>query len=377
MKFTCEQDKLQKALNAVSRAIPNRSSLPITNHILLESSQNELIISATDAETLAITYAIPANVGEQGSLALPSRLLTDFVSSLPPDMIDFGQKDNSYQAQLKCAKNKSSIEGLDPAEFPPIPKSSGPSEFQLSAKLFKDALNKVVFSAATDDSRPILTGVQFLIVKNQLTLAAADGFRLSVCNLDLKSDSDLPAFVVPARALGELSRLLNDLGDKNLAMKINEQNTQVEFDLGYSRMIAQLLQGTFPNYEQLIPNEWKTRIGISSKEFIRETKIASIFARDGSGIIRLSADPNGDSAGKLVIAAKADELGDNVGEIDAKIEGEGLNIAFNSRYLMDALQILENEDLIIEGSSSQSPGVIKSANEENFLHVVMPMFVQW
>ena len=195
--------------------------------------------------------------------------------------------------------------------------------------------------------------------------------------MDIKSESDLPSFVVPARALGELSRLLNELGDQNLSMKINEQNTQVEFDLGHSRMIAQLLQGTFPNYEQLIPNEWKTQIRISSKEFIRETKIASIFARDGSGIIRLSANPSGESAGKLVIAAKADELGDNVGEIGASIDGEELNIAFNSRYLMDALQILENEDLIIEGSSSQSPGVIKSISDDNFLHVVMPMFVQW
>ena len=119
------------------------------------------------------------------------------------------------------------------------------------------------------------------------------------------------------------------------------------------------------------------RIRISSKEFIRETKIASIFARDGSGIIRLSANPTGESAGKLVIAAKADELGENVGEIGASIDGEELNIAFNSRYLMDALQILENEDLIIEGSSSQSPGVIKSISDDNFLHVVMPMFVQW
>jgi len=376
MKFTCEQDNLQKALNAVSRAIPNRSSLPITNHVLLESGKDQLIISATDAETLAITYSIPANVGEQGALALPSRLLTDFVASLPPDMIDFGQKENTYQAQLKCAKNKSSIEGLDPGEFPPIPKSSG-TTFELSAKSFKDALNKVVFSAATDDSRPILTGVQFAISQNQITLAAADGFRLSVCKLDIKSESDLPSFVVPARALGELSRLLNELGDQNLSMKINEQNTQVEFDLGHSRMIAQLLQGTFPNYDQLIPNEWKTQIRISSKEFIRETKIASIFARDGSGIIRLSANPTGESAGKLVIAAKADELGDNVGEIAASIDGEELNIAFNSRYLMDALQILENEDLIIEGSSSQSPGVIKSISDDNFLHVVMPMFVQW
>ena len=148
-----------------------------------------------------------------------SVLILSEAKPLPPDMIDFGQKENTYQAQLQCAKNKSSIEGLDPGEFPPIPKSSGTS-FELSAKLFKDALNKVVFSAATDDSRPILTGVQFAIAPNQITLAAADGFRLSVCNLEIKSDSSLPSFVVPARALGELSRLLNELGDQNLHMKI-------------------------------------------------------------------------------------------------------------------------------------------------------------
>ncbi len=142
-------------------------------------------------------------------------------------------------------------------------------------------------------------------------------------------------------------------------------------------MVAQLLQGTFPNYDQLIPDEWKTKISISSKELIRETKIASIFARDGSGIIRLSAKSAPDKSGTLVITAKADELGTNEGEIDAIIEGDDLQIAFNSRYLMDILQILENDRLIIEGSSSQSPGVIKSSVDDNFIHVVMPMFVQW
>ena len=377
MKFTCEQDKLQKALSAVSRAIPNRSSLPITNHILLESTADAVVISATDAETLAITYTIPANVGDQGSLALPSRLLTDFVTSLPPDMIDFGQQDESYRAQLKCAKNKSSIEGLDPGEFPPIPKNSGSTEYKLSAKIFKSALDKVVFSAASDDSRPILTGVQFVIADGQIILAAADGFRLSVCKIDIDAKDNAPSFVVPARALGELSRLLNELGDGNFNMTLNEQNTQVEFDLGFSRMVAQLLQGTFPNYDQLIPDDWKTKISISSKELIRETKIASIFARDGSGIIRLSAKSAPDKSGTLVITAKADELGTNEGEIDAIIEGDDLQIAFNSRYLMDILQILENDRLIIEGSSSQSPGVIKSSVDDNFIHVVMPMFVQW
>ena len=127
----------------------------------------------------------------------------------------------------------------------------------------------------------------------------------------------------------------------------------------------------------MIPDDWKTRISISTKELIRETKIASIFARDGSGIIRLSAKSVPDKSGTLVITAKADELGTNEGEIDAIIEGDDLQIAFNSRYLMDILQILENDRLIIEGSSSQSPGVIKSSVDDNFIHVVMPMFVQW
>ena len=374
MKFTCDQDKLQKALSAVSRAIPNRSSLPITNHILIDAGNNEIVISATDAETMAITYSLPANVGEMGALALPSRLLTDFITSLPPDMIDFGQKADSYQALLTCAKNKSSIEGIDPSEFPPIPKNTGSTQFKLSASKFKSAIAKVVFSAATDDSRPILMGVQFLIQDSELTLAAADGFRLSVCKIKLETDQNAASFVVPARALSELGKLLIELGDNQFTMTVNDQNTQVEFDLGFSRMVSQLLQGTFPKYDQLIPDDWKTKITISAKEFIRETKIASIFARDGSGIIRLNADA---SSGKLQIMAKAEELGMNESEIITEIQGDDLKIAFNSRYLMDILQILENGMLIIEGSSPQSPGVIKSDDHEDFIHVVMPMFVQW
>lgn len=377
MRVACSQDDLHRGLSAVARAIPARTTLPITQHVLLEAQEGAITLSATDAETIAITYRISATIAEPGSITLPSRLLSDFVATLPPAEITMTLAERSRQVSLTCARNEASIGGMDPDDFPPIPPASDSPPVRVERDRLRKALSKVVFAAATDDSRPVLTGVHFAMSGHEIKLAAADGFRLSAHTLAVESEVPERNVIVPARSLGELTRLLGEAAEE-VAITFNAAGTQVQFDLGHAKLMAQLIQGAFPNYQQLIPAAHTTRTEVGVAEFARETRIASIFARDGSGIVRLEASPGSEGApGRLSISARADEVGNNQGELDAVIEGEPAKIAFNSRYLSDVLGALDAERVAIETTSPSSPGVFRPIGDDNFIHVVMPMFVQW
>ena len=377
MQLSCQQEDLHRGLSAVSRAVPARSTLPITQHVLIHAEGSHVTLSAMDADTLVITYTIPAEIEEEGAITLPSRLLSDFVATLPPAPIRLTLAERSRQVGLSCARNEASIGGQDADDFPPIPPVDDSAAVRVEADRMRRAISQVAFAAATDDSRPVLTGVHFAIDGRSCRLAAADGFRLAVHTLQLASDGPEREAIVPARALGELGRLLAEC-EGEISMAFNAAGTQVLFDLGHATLIAQLIQGTFPNYEQLIPASHGTRTEVSVAEFMRETRIASIFARDGSGIVRLIGTPGeGGAPGRLLVTARAEEIGNNEGEIDALVEGEEAKIAFNSRYLIEVLQALDSDRVAIETSSPSSPGVIRPVDDDDYVHVVMPMFVQW
>jgi DNA polymerase-3 subunit beta len=279
--------------------------------------------------------------------------------------------------RLECARNEASVGGLDAEDFPPAPVVKDGLDVTIDAKALRQAIAQTVFAAATDDSRPVLTGVDTKFEGDQLTLAASDGFRLSVYKLPLDTSVELTELVIPARALNELSRLLADESDP-ITLRTNTAKSQVLFRLENAELVAQLIQGTFPNFNQLIPASWSSRATAEVSEFLRETRTASVFARDGSGIVRLVVSPGeGVTPGKVVISARAEEVGDNEGEIDATVEGEGVKIAFNGKYLQDVLQSLEGGQLKMETSGPSSQGVFRTVGDENYVHVIMPMFVQW
>ena len=377
MRLSCQQEDLHRGLSAVSRAIPSRSTLPITQHILLDVSDSSVTLSATDAETIAITYTIRADVEEPGSITMPSRLLADFIATLPHQPIVMTLAERSRQVSLACARNTASIGGMDPDDFPPIPTVQGGDPIRIDAARLRAGIAQTVFAAATDDSRPVLTGVHFHFKDKKLRLAAADGFRLSVHTLEIDSNVDRTA-IVPARALGELGRLLQEASDGQVEVTFNQTGTQVQFDVGHARLIANLIQGTFPNYDQLIPASFGTRTEVSVGDFMRETRIASIFARDGSGIVRIISTPGeGRDPGRLMLTARAEEVGDNEGVLDAVVEGQESKIAFNGRYLTDVLNVMDTDRVAIETTSPSSPGVLRPVGDDRFVHVVMPMFVQW
>lgn len=376
MKVQVLQENLQRGLSIVGRAVATRSTLPITANVLLATDKGRLKLAATDLD-ISISSWVGAKIDEEGATTVPSRLIGDFVSSLPAATVSLEIPERSRQMKLECARNESTINAMDAEDFPRLTSITEGVIIELDPRALRRAIERVEFAAASDDSRPVLTGIHVKTDGTRLTFASADGFRLAVSDITLaKAPSENVEIIIPARALRELGRLIGEVTEP-VEMRINPQRTQVLFAITDTEMVAQLIQGTFPNYSQLIPAEYNTRAIVNVDEFKREARIAAIFARDGSGIIRLQlAAGDGGMPGQLTISARADEIGDNEGKIDAKIEGDPSKIAFNSRYLQDVLNALSGE-VALEMTSPSSQGVFRPVNETDYVHVVMPMFVQW
>ncbi len=377
MRLSCLQENLARGLAVVGRAVATRSTLPQTTHVLLRTDAGRLRLAATNLE-IAITSWVGAQVEEEGAITVPARLFSEFVNSLPNERIDLAIAPKARQLHLACGRYEATISGADPSDFPPIPDVAPGPAARLDPEALRTAIAQVEFAAATDDTRPVLTGVHTLLENGSLTLAAADGFRLAVHRLSVEeAPGERIEVIVPARAMRELHRLLADEEDPVL-FTVNEARSQALFRLRNVEMVAQLVQGTFPNYSQLIPQEHRTRAVLDLKEFLQETRRAAIFARDGSNIVRLQIEPaEGGGPGRLVVWARAEELGEHRGELDALVEGEPAKIAFNAKYLQDVLQVLDCSQVALETTSPTSPGVFRPVGLENYVHVVMPMFVQW
>ena len=375
MKVQVLQENLQRGLSIVGRAVATRSTHPMTANVLLQTNQGRLKLVATDLD-ISISTWIGAKIDEEGATTVQARLISDFVASLPPATVNLEIPDRSRQLKLECARNEASMSAMDAEDFPLVKSIEDGVRIQLEPKAFRRAIERVEFAAANDDSRPVLTGIHFKTEGPRLTLASADGFRLAVADITLGAvPSESIEVIVPARALREVARLVGD-SNEPIEMRVNTARSQVLFSLTDTEMVAQLIQGTFPNYSQLIPAQYNTRCIVDVDEFKRETRIAAIFARDGSGIIRLQMQSSNGQAGQLTISARADEVGDNEGRIDAAVEGDAAKIAFNMRYLQDVLGALSGK-VALETTSPSSQGVFRPEGESDYVHVVMPMFVQW
>ncbi len=377
MKLSCIQENLDRGLNVVGRAVAIRTTLPITNNVLLATDQSRLKLAATNLE-MAISCWIGAKVEDEGAITVPARLLSEFISSLPSEKVDINLSPQTKTLGLKCARFEARISGVDAKDFPPIPKVEEGITTKVEVEALRQGIAHVVFAAATEESRPVLTGVDAEFDGDLLTLAAADGFRLAVYKLPLAQPvSQKTEVIIPARTLGELNRLMAEQ-EEAVEITVNPDKGQALFRLKDIELVSQLIQGTFPNYSQLIPKSYNTKAVISVGDFLRATKTASIFARDGSGIVRLVVAPGGEmTPGKVIVSARSEEIGDDVGEIDATVEGEEAKIAFNGKYLTDVLSVLHEAQVALETTNPSSPGVIRPVGVDNYIHVVMPMFVQW
>lgn len=375
MKLSCLQENLDRGLNIVSRAVPAKSTLPALSNVLLTTDQGRLKLAATNLE-VAISCWIGAKVEEEGSITVPANLLTEFVRSLPNDRIDLSLSQRTRTVNLHCARFEANIKGIDAEEFPTLPSTGDGFKILVDAPTLHDTIAQVVFAAAADDSRPVLTGVLVTFNGSTMTLVAADGFRMAVRNSPLGAPvEEEVSIIVPARALRELGRIVAD-SEESVEISVTSTRNQVLFRLGNVELVSRLIEGQFPPYERIIPPPSPNKVVVSTGEFLNANRTAAIFARDNSNIVRLQFTPGeeGMTAGKLILSATSAEVGDNIGEIDAAIVGQPPQIAFNSRYLDELLKALEkSSQLSLDVSSSSSPGTFRPVGDEEYIHIIMPM----
>jgi DNA polymerase-3 subunit beta len=378
MKVSCLQENLAKGLSIVSRAVAARSTLPVLGNVLLATDQGRLKIAATNLE-LAVTCWIGAKVDADGATTVPARVLADFVNSLPPERIEMELNPRTQTLHLKCARYDANIKGIDAQEFPIIPTLGEGNALRtaLEPDTLREMIEQVTFAAATDESRPVLTGVVAKFDQDKVTFAAADGFRLSVRHATLPTPVEQPfSVIIPAKALQEVARVSGEQEDP-VEMAVTENRSQVLFKLTNIEIVSQLIDGTFPDFTRIIPESHTTRTVVKTSELQNAVKASSVFARESMNTVRMQIAPANDlGGGKITITATSAESGDNVSDVDATVDGDSIEIAFNARYLTDVLNVIKSPQVAIETTSASSPGVFKVVGRDDFTHVIMPMHVK-
>jgi len=385
VRVSCLQENLARGLGIVGRAVSHRSTLPVLGNIMLQTDQGQLRLSATNLE-IGIHCWVRAKVDEEGATTIPARLLADFVNTLPPAKIDLELSVRTQSLNLRCQRYEANIKGIDASEFPMIPTAEAKGIVSLEPFRLRQMIEQVAFAAATDESRPTLAGVHASFSDDTFAMAATDGYRLSVRNTKLSEPvADPVSLIVPARSMTELGRIIGQLPEEvegeetRVAVSVTPAANQILFHMPSVDLVSQIIEGTFPDYTAIIPSTSETQTTLQTEAFHKAVRVAALFARDGSNIVRLQVSP-GDAGtdatkGSATVTATSSELGDNVTELDATVEGGGIDIAFSARYLADVLSVIGSDRVVLDTISPTSPGVLRpiGVGPELFTHVIMPM----
>ncbi len=373
MKVSVLQENLAHGLNIVSRAVSPRSTLPVLANVLIATDEGRLRLSATNLE-LGITLWLGAKIEEEGSTTVPARTFNELVSTLSDKQVDMTLNVRTQTLNVRSGSSNTDLKCIDSQEFPPMPTPDLKDGIQLNVTDLKEMIQQVVFAASTDEARPVLTGVQVNVQDNEISLAAADGFRLSIRKAELSAPVSRPInAIIPARALSELARILGD-SDQSLTMVLPPGRGQVIFRLKDVELVSQLIEGTYPDLEQIIPRNYKTRTVLSTNEYLKACKQVEIFAREGSHIARINITPGGEmQPGTVEVSGQSEETGFQQSTLDASVEGDQLLIAFNVRFLREVLDVIGTPDVVLETTADTAPGIIRPVSDNNFLHVIMPM----
>ena len=380
MKLECLQENLAEGLAVVQRVVPTKSTLPVLSNVLLAAEDGELQLAANNLEW-AVSHKVAGAVNQTGRITLPARLLSDYVALLDAtQQVSLELNPKTHKVHLSCGRYDANIAGIDAEDFPATPEVRGGSSLTLEAGVLKEAISQVSFAAAPDDTRPVLAGVLMKLQGGSLTLAAADGFRLAVRTLEVPQAGPDLTMIVPSKALNEVSRLLPSEEGEQVAISSTPNGSHVLFAFGRTQVTSRLIEGQFPDYQRIIPKDAKTRVTLSTTDFLRATRAAAVFARDNSNIVRLECTPSEQDAelalGRVLVKSTSAEMGDNEGQLDASVQGDAVQIAFNGRYLRDALEAVETPQVVLQISGPSSPGIIRPNGEpDGYLHVIMPMHV--
>jgi DNA polymerase-3 subunit beta len=372
MKASVSQQELAHGLSTVSRAVSPRSTLPVLANVLIATDEGRIRLSATNLE-LGISCWIKAEVEEEGSITIPARTISDLVSTLPNDRVEMLLNDRTQTLNVRCGTNSTDIKGIDAQEYPPMPLPEKSGGVELNVADLKEMIQQVAFAASSDEARPVLQGVLTQIEGTTITMAATDGFRISVSSSTVTNPSDKAiSVIIPARAMNELARIAAN-GDATVSMSVPDGRGQVVFNLKDAELVSQLIEGNFPDYKVIIPRSYKTHTVVSTPSFQKACRQAEIIARDGNNIIRMHIQPKLEGPGIVEISAQSEETGNSEVQLDANIDGDGLLIAFNVRYLREVLDVVKTPSVALETNANNTPATIKPIGEDEFTHVIMPM----
>jgi DNA polymerase-3 subunit beta len=377
MKLTCLQENLKRGLATVSHAVAGKSTLPVLSNVLLATDGGRLKLAATNLE-VGITHWIGAQVQEEGAITVPAKLLADVVGGLPNDKVTLTLDSRTQSVKVECGRFVSNIKGIEADEFPTIPSIADKSPAaSVPPDLLREAIDQVAFAAASDDSRPVLAGVLVRLRDNRLYLAAADGFRLATRTVGLPEPvAQHIEFIVPARALSELARIAAD-SNGPVTITVTPGGSQVLFHTENTELVSRLIDGKFPDVERIIPAQYITRTVLETADLAKAVKLASYFASSSQNVVKLTMEPGGElGPGRLVISSNAAEVGDNTGELDGMVNGEGGQIALNVKYLAELLGAVKAAQIALETQSPQSPGVFKPVGQDGYVHIIMPMSIR-
>jgi DNA polymerase-3 subunit beta len=354
MKLQVLQENLSKALTTASRFTSTRAQLPVLGNILVSGKKTKLLVSATNLET-SISISVGAQIDKEGEITVPARVITDIVSNLPSGSINLSSANE--QVKISAQNFESSVSGMNAADFPSVPQSIGKESITLEKESFLTALAQVSFAASIDETRPILTGILFIYKKGKLILVATDGFRLSQKEISMKTIQKKQSVILPK------------------SFSLRKSDNQVVFGLGGTILASRILEGEFPDFERIIPKESKIKVSLDKEELLRAVKLASVFARDSANVINFTV-----KKGTVELSAESQSSGSQETKVDAKVEGsiekKGFKIAFNYRFLEDFLSVVKEDEIQIELSATNAPGVFKDPKDPDYLHLIMPVKIQ-
>ena len=365
MKLKVKQKDFYEGIQTVSKAVSAKTTLPILSGILLETEKNKIKLVGTDLE-IGIECFVEAEIISEGDIVLPAKYLTSIIRELPSEEIILTSEESNNTAQIKCGNSQFNIHGSPTDEFPLLPEVESGINFSIAQEKLKAIINQIEFAVSDDESKPFLNGGLMLVEDKSIKLAATDTYRLAYREDELDNqDLEVDELIIPSKTLSELSKLLADTEDE---VKISITENQALFNFSGISIVSRLIEGQFPNYKQVIPDQNTTTATVDKKRLLSATKRAALLAKQDSNIIKINLKSD-----KLIITANTPEVGQAYEEVPIELQGEETEIAFNAKYLIDCLKVISDEEVNLELSGSLSPGVIKTTTEAEYIYVIMPV----
>ncbi|HUY96211.1 MAG TPA: DNA polymerase III subunit beta [Verrucomicrobiae bacterium] len=373
MRCTVSPQPLAAGLATVSRVVSPRATLPILGNVLVECEGTELRVAATNLD-LSLRHVLAAEVEAPGRVTVPARILTEFVSALPEAPLAWSLDVDTQTVHLRCAGFDAHIRGVDATEFPALPLPDGGRPLDLEASVLGRAIEQTVLAASSDEGRPLYTGVLTEIVGRSITMVATDGHRLALRRIGddpIAEGAETEAVILPARALIELGRILRGQpAGTSVRFTVSASRTQASFEVPGFQLHTRLIEGAYPSYTKVVPTEGQTTVRLANRELLTSARVVALFARDAANVVKLRCEP-----GAVTISATTNEVGDNQASVPATVTGEPISIAFNARYLLDVLQILESDEVELLLNGALAPGLVRAVGDDSYRYVIMPVRV--